>query len=154
MTSISWSNSTSSLGWFTRPQDKSVMCNNPSTPPRSMKTPKSVIFLTTPRRTWPFSSVRRMSSRLLSNSFSMITRRDTTMFLRSWLTFTIFNWSVSPTKASKSRMGFTSTCEPGKKASTPFKSTTKPPLIRRIILPSMISSFSYLSIRRSQARRK
>src|ERR1051325_798065 len=34
----------------------SVMCSRPSTPPRSMKAPKSVKFFTTPLRTWPTCS--------------------------------------------------------------------------------------------------
>ena len=35
-----------SLGWRMRPQEMSVMWSSPSIPPRSMKAPKSVMFLT------------------------------------------------------------------------------------------------------------
>ena len=42
---------TISLGCEIRPHDMSVMCSRPSTPPRSMNAPKSVMFLTTPFRT-------------------------------------------------------------------------------------------------------
>ncbi len=64
MTSISWSISTIFEGWLMRPQDMSVMCSRPSMPPRSTKTPKSAMFLTTPVRTWPSSiSLSRVSLR-------------------------------------------------------------------------------------------
>ena len=36
-----------------RPQLMSVMWSRPSMPSRSMNAPKSVMFLTTPLRTWP-----------------------------------------------------------------------------------------------------
>ncbi len=42
---------TSSDGCEIRPHDMSVMWSNPSTPPRSMNAPKSVMFFTTPFRT-------------------------------------------------------------------------------------------------------
>src|SRR3954463_8429038 len=42
---------TSSEGCEMRPQDMSVMWSRPSTPPRSMNAPKSVMFFTTPLRT-------------------------------------------------------------------------------------------------------
>ena len=51
----------------------------PSTPPRSMNAPKSVMFLTTPFRTWSFWSSFMSFSRLPARSVSRITRRDTTM---------------------------------------------------------------------------
>ena len=38
-----------SEGWFTLPHDKSVICSKPSIPPKSTKTPKSVIFFTLPK---------------------------------------------------------------------------------------------------------
>ena len=40
-----------------RPQLMSVMCNRPSMPPRSTNAPNSAMFLTTPLRSWPTSSV-------------------------------------------------------------------------------------------------
>ena len=46
LTSISSSIFRISDGWFTRPQDMSVMCSSPSIPPRSTNAPKSVMFFT------------------------------------------------------------------------------------------------------------
>src|SRR3546814_2174266 len=40
------SNDKTSFGCSIRPQEISVICNKPSTPPKSINTPKSVIFLT------------------------------------------------------------------------------------------------------------
>ena len=40
--------SSTSEGCEIRPHEMSVICNSPSTPPRSMNAPKSVMFLTTP----------------------------------------------------------------------------------------------------------
>src|SRR6266511_145572 len=54
----------------------SVMCSRPSTPPRSMKAPKSVMFLTTPFRTWPTDSSFIRTSRLVLRSASSSTRHD------------------------------------------------------------------------------
>ncbi len=48
---IDWERERISLGCEMRPHDMSVMWSSPSTPPRSMKAPKSVMFLTTPVRT-------------------------------------------------------------------------------------------------------
>src|SRR5687768_3809379 len=59
-----------------RPQDISVMCRRPSTPPRSMKAPKSVMFLTTPLRTWSFSSSFISFSRFPARSASSNAARD------------------------------------------------------------------------------
>ncbi len=56
-TSISWSMATISDGWPMRPQLMSVMCSRPSMPPRSTNAPNSAMFLTTPLRSWPTSSV-------------------------------------------------------------------------------------------------
>ena len=51
-----------------RPHDMSVMWSRPSTPPRSMNAPKSVMFLTTPFRTWSFCSSFISFSRLPARS--------------------------------------------------------------------------------------
>src|SRR5256885_3597906 len=67
---------TSSDGCEMRPHDMSVMCSRPSTPPRSMNAPKSVMFLTTPLRTWSFCSSFMSFSRFPARSFSRITRRS------------------------------------------------------------------------------
>jgi len=91
LTSTSRPIATSSLGCETRPYDMSVMCSRPSTPPRSMKAPKSVMFLTTPLRTWPASSSFISFSRLPARSVSRITRRDTTMLRRRLLSLMILN---------------------------------------------------------------
>ena len=65
------------------------MWSSPSSPPRSMKAPKSVMFLTTPSRTWPTSSSFTSVFRFFSRSVSRITRRDTTMFRRRLLSLMI-----------------------------------------------------------------
>ena len=63
-------------------QDISVICSKPSRPPRSMNTPKSVIFLTIPRRTCSSSISERRSWRLELRSSSRTMRLLTTIFLR------------------------------------------------------------------------
>src|SRR3989442_1214577 len=65
----------------------SVMCSRPSTPPRSMKAPKSAMFLTTPFRTWPTWSSFIRTSRLVLRSASSSTRRLTTMLRRRLQSF-------------------------------------------------------------------
>ena len=137
-----WSNWTISLGLSTRPQERSVMWRRPSTPPRSMNTPKSVMFLTAPSRTWPASIVSRICSLCSSRSLSISARWDTTTFSAAMFNLTTANSMVLPTYASKSRTGRTSICEPGKKASIPNRSTTIPPLMRRLIRPSTTSPVS------------
>src|SRR2546425_10530369 len=57
----------------------SVMWSRPSTPPRSMKAPKSVMFFTTPFRTWLTDSSFINTSRFVLRSASSSTRRETTM---------------------------------------------------------------------------
>ena len=69
---ISSSNSSPTLtiseGCFGRPQDKSVTWINPSTPPMSVKAPKSVMRRTMPLTCWPASNCLYFSLRALMAS--------------------------------------------------------------------------------------
>src|SRR5207253_11090342 len=51
---------------FPTRRSSDLMWSRPSTPPRSMNAPKSVMFFTTPLRTWSFSSSFMSFSRLRS----------------------------------------------------------------------------------------
>ncbi len=96
-----------------RPHDMSVMWSRPSTPPRSMKAPKSVMFLTTPFRTWSFWSSFISFSRLPARSVSRITRRETTMLRRRLLSLMILNSYFWPSSSSMLGTRRSAICEPG-----------------------------------------
>ena len=87
---------TNSEGWLTRPHDMSVMWSRPSTPPKSMKAPKSVMFLTTPSRIWPSSNTLTISSRIRARSSSSTARRETTMLRRALLSLMILKGNSWP----------------------------------------------------------
>ena len=120
----------------------SVIWRRPSIPPKSTKAPKSVIFLIVPSSTIPISISSRTACLFPRRSSSKIALRERTMFCLSSLNLTILNSLSTPRNSSKSITGLISTCEPGRKACTTPKSTTMPPLIRRLINPVMSSSFS------------
>ena len=75
-----------------RPYDMSVMWSRPSTPPRSMNAPKSVMFLTTPFRTWSFCELLHQ---LLALAGPLVLEdhaaADTTMLRRRLLSLMILN---------------------------------------------------------------
>src|SRR5689334_1148854 len=132
----------------------SVMCSRPSTPPRSMKAPKSVMFLTTPFRTWLTDSSFMRTSRFVLRSASSSTRRDTTMFRRRLFSLMILNSKLWPSSSSMFGTRRSAIWLPGRKASTPIRSTTTPPLIFFTSVPVTPSSFSCASRIRSQTRMK
>ena len=80
-----------------RPQLISVMCNKPSTPPKSTKTPKSVMFLMVPSRTWPFSIRLIISTFWASISLSIKILWETTALRKTGLILTTLNSMVLPT---------------------------------------------------------
>ena len=143
-----------SVGWLTRPQERSVICSKPSIPPKSTKTPKSVIFFTRPSRMDPTSNSLNKASLCSLRLSSRIILWETTMFFRDSLSFTI-RISISLSRyTSKSWIGLISICEPGKKACTIPRSTIKPPLIRRTTVPAIMVSFSNASLKSRQRRIK
>ena len=113
-------------------------------PPRSMKAPYSVRFLTMPSTIWPsfsFSSVISFSS---ARSFSRSTRRDSTMLPRFLLNLMTLKRCCLPMNASRLRTGRRSTCEPGRNAFTPPRMVTeRPPFTRALMVPSISSSRSH-----------
>src|SRR6266852_1992986 len=132
----------------------SVMCNMPSTPPRSMKAPKSVMFFTMPLRTWPTWSSFISTSRFVLRSASSSTRRETTMLRRRLLSLMILNSKLCPSSSSIFGTRRSAIWLPGRNASTPIRSTTTPPLIFFTSVPVTPSSFSCASRIRSQTRMK
>ena len=111
------------------------MCSRPSMPPRSTKAPKSVMFLTTPVRTWPFSS-SEMRVRFFSSRSCSSTMRRLTTTLRRRLFFLMIRHSISsPIMSSRLGTWRRATCEPGRNVSTPHSLTTRPPLMRRSTVP-------------------
>src|SRR6266702_1685843 len=107
----------------------SVMWSRPSTPPRSMKAPKSVMFFTMPFRVWPTCSSFIRTSRLVLRSASSSTRRLTTMLRRRLFSLMILNSKLWPKSSSMLGTRRSAIWLPGRKASTPIRSTTTPPLI-------------------------
>jgi len=151
-TSSSWPTWTTSLGWLMRPQLMSVMCSRPSMPLRSTNAPKSVMFFTTPRRVWPgwiSSSSFFFCSRRVS---SIRSRRDSTMLRRSLLILMTLHSRVWPRKSSRLRAGTTSICEPGRNASTPPTSTSRPPLTLPLTTPLTTLPSSQEAVTLSQLR--
>ena len=138
-------------GWFTRRHAMSVTCNRPSTPPRSTNAPYSVMFFTTPSTSWPSARLPMTSARCSARDSSRIARRDTTMLPRRRSIFKIWNGCLMFINGPASRTGRTSTCDPGKNATAPPKSTVKPPLTRPKIAPSTRSSLACAFSRRSHA---
>src|SRR5438094_920932 len=132
----------------------SVMCSRPSTPPRSMKAPKSVMFFTIPLRTWPTWSSFIRTSRLVLRSASSSTRRDTTMLRRRLLSLMILNSKLWPSSSSMLGTRRSAIWLPGRNASTPMRSTTTPPLIFFTRVPDTASSRSCASRMRSHTRMK
>ena len=132
-----------------RPQDMSVMCSRPSTPPRSMKAPYSVMFLTTPLMRIPITRFFSVSRRFSSRPFSSTARRESTTLPRWRLSLRIFITIFWPTKWPRSRTGRRSTCEPGRKPRTPM-STARPPLILSVTKPSISRSSSKILVISSQ----
>src|SRR2546425_97107 len=132
----------------------SVMWSRPSTPPRSMKAPKSVMFFTMPLRTWPTSSSFIRTSRLVLRSASSSTRRDTTMLRRRLLSLMILNSKLWPSSSSMLGTRRSAIWLPGRNASTPMRSTTTPPLIFFTSVPLTASSRSWASRIRSHTRMK
>ncbi len=134
-----------SEGCFTLPQEISVICSRPSTPPRSTKIPYSVIFLTTPSITLPSSIEARVAERCDSRSDSRIARLERTILFLFRLNFNTLKPKVCPTISSRLRIGRKSAWEPGRNAWTPT-STEKPPFTRLVITPSMMPSASWTSL--------
>src|SRR5438034_413596 len=132
----------------------SVMWSRPSTPPRSMKAPKSVMFFTMPLRTWPTWSSFIRTSRLVLRSASSSTRRDTTMLRRRLLSLMILNSKLWPSSSSMLGTRRSAIWLPGRNASTPMRSTTTPPLIFFTSVPATASSRSWASRIRSHTRMK
>src|SRR5467141_3640950 len=132
----------------------SVMWSRPSTPPRSMKAPKSVMFLTMPFRVWPTCSSFIRTSRLVLRSASSSTRRLTTMLRRRLFNLMILNSKLWPSSSSMLGTRRRAIWLPGRNASTPIRSTTTPPLIFLTSVPETASSFSWASRIRSQTRMK
>src|SRR6266567_2531228 len=130
------------------------MCSRPSTPPRSMKAPKSVMFFTTPFRTWPTDNSFIRTSRLVLRSASSSTRRDTTMLRRRLFSLMILNSKLWPSSSSMFGTRRKAIWLPGRNASTPIRSTTTPPLIFLTSVPVTPASFSCASRIFSQTRMK
>ena len=86
-TSSSWPVANICEGCVMRPQLMSVMCSRPSRPFRSMNAPKSVRFFTVPLRMSPGTMSSRSFARLAERSSSINSRRLSTMFCRSRLSF-------------------------------------------------------------------
>ena len=121
-------------------------------PLRSTNAPKSVMFFTTPRRVWPgwiSSSSFFFCSRRVS---SIRSRRDSTMLRRSLLILMTLHSSVWPRKSSRLRAGTTSICEPGRNASTPPTSTSRPPLTLPLTVPLTTLPSSHEEVTLSQLR--
>ena len=119
-----------------------------------MNAPKSVIFFTTPSRTCPIKSSFTNVSRFFSRSVSRITRRETTMLRRRLLSLIILNLYISPIRSSMFGTRRSAICEPGRKASTPIRSTVTPPLILWTNVPLTARSSSYASLIFSHTRKK
>ncbi len=91
---------------------------------------------------------------MLCRSSSRTTRREMTMFLLRLLTLRMRNRSFLPSMSSRFGILLSATCEPGRNASTPNRSTLRPPLIRRFGTPSTIDWSSCASLILSQTCRK
>ena len=130
------------------------MWSSPSIPPRSIKAPKSVMFLITPVRRSPTLSSSFSSSRFPARSSSNRTRRLTTMFRRRLFSLRILKSYSSPSRSSTLGTRRSAIWDPGRKASTPMRSTVTPPLIFRLIYPLTGTSLSNASLILSQTRRK
>ena len=109
------------------------------------------MFLTTPSTASPSASLPTISARCSARDSSKIARRETTILPRRRSIFKTMNGCAMPIKGPASRTGRTSTCEPGKNATAPPKSTVKPPLTRPNIAPSTRSSDACAFSKRSHA---
>src|SRR5438309_7929186 len=94
------------------------------------------------------------TSRLVLRSASSSTRRLTTMLRRRLLSLMILNSKLCPSSSSMLGTRRSAIWLPGRKASTPIRSTTTPPLIFLTRVPDTASSFSWASRIRSHTRMK
>src|SRR5437868_1084448 len=94
------------------------------------------------------------TSRLVLRSASSSTRRLTTMLRRRLLSLMILNSKLCPSSSSMLGTRRSAIWLPGRKASTPIRSTTTPPLIFLTSVPDTASSFSWASRIRSHTRMK
>src|SRR3990167_9199962 len=93
------------------------------------------MFLTTPSRTSPSSSWLTSSVRCSARASSRMARRDTTMLPRGRSILRMAKGCSLPISGPTSRTGRMSTCEPGRKALAPPRSTVKPPFTRPTMEP-------------------
>ena len=93
------------------------------------------MFLTIPSKTWPSVRLEISSPRSSARVSSSTARRETTILLRARSIFKIWNGCGFPIKGEISLTGRISTCDPGKNATAPSRSTIKPPLTRPNITP-------------------
>ena len=96
VTSISSSIANNSEGWLILPQLISVMCKSPSSPPKSIKAPKSAMFFTTPFLTCPTSISDNNSCFFLLRSSSISFLLETTIFCRASSIFSILHVTSRP----------------------------------------------------------
>ena len=122
-------------------------------PPRSTNAPKSAMFFTMPRRTWPSAISVRSCRFIMSRCSSMSLRREMTMFIRLSSILMIVPSISCPMNSEMSAWRRIETCEAGRNAGTPM-STTSPPLILRTTLPLTVSPSLWVETTRSQPRRR
>ena len=135
ITSILSPTATTSEGWAIFDQLISVICNRPSTPPKSIKAPKSVMPFTTPDITSPIFNAVQSFSRPSSLSLYTASLRETIMLWRIWLSLTNLNLK-GLFIISASDIFLKLDKERGRNPSMPATSTRYPPLIFLLIEPS------------------
>src|ERR1043165_7822672 len=94
------------------------------------------MFLTMPSITWPSASDWIRPLRCSARVSSRIARRNTTILPRRRSILRIWNGCGRSISGPTSRTGRMSTCEPGRKATAPPRSTVKPPFTRPKMMPS------------------
>ncbi len=109
------------------------------------------MFLTTPSRISPSCSWLTSSVRCSARASSRMARRETTMLPRGRSILRMAKGCSLPISGPTSRTGRMSTCEPGRKADAPPRSTVKPPLTRPTMAPLTGSLRAKTSSRRVQA---
>src|SRR6185312_14701717 len=117
------------------------------------------MFLTTPSTIWPSSSCWTISERCSARLSSRMARRDTTILPRRLSILRMAKGCSTFISGPISRIGRMSTCERGRNATAPSRSTVKPPLTWLKIVPStrwlllyISSSLTQLSSRRAFSR--
>ena len=114
-----------------------------------------------PSKTWPSVRLEINSPRSSARVSSSTARRETTILFLARSIFKIWKGCGIPIIGEISLTGRISTCDPGKKATAPSRSTINPPFTRPNITPltrsvelNLVSSSAQDSSRRAFSRLK